>query len=346
MARIVARALPLLSRSSPPPLCGTSVSFCRLPPASSPATPLTLSSSFNPPRALFLILASDSSPPWRRSFQVVPPRGSSPSGTIFSSTRGFRKTRGRQPASKKQVRRKNNKLELSVKICIEEGLPEDPEITNIAEMLKLNAPMAMKIAFDGLKDSEYKSRDASITDVGKFEEIELSVLLCNDDFMQKLNKDWRGVDSTTDVLSMSQHIPGLDLPILMLGDIVISTETAARQAEERGHTLLDEIRILMVHGLLHLLGFDHELGEKAEAEMGKEEELVLRSLGWKGKGLIKSSYDAITDESLQPESSDGDLFLLIQFFTMSILLNDFILQTTLIVLQFEISHRNTNIYFD
>jgi ssRNA-specific RNase YbeY (16S rRNA maturation enzyme) len=112
---------------------------------------------------------------------------------------------------------------------------------------------------------------------------------------------------------------------LLLGDIVISIETAARQAEERGHTLLDEIRILMVcslssflsgsqvvtifvtfswdglmfiqvHGLLHLLGFDHEISCEAEEEMVIEEERVLSSLGWKEKGLIKSAYDLVQNE--------------------------------------------------
>uniref|UniRef100_A0A803PSP2 Uncharacterized protein n=1 Tax=Cannabis sativa TaxID=3483 RepID=A0A803PSP2_CANSA len=152
--------------------------------------------------------------------------------------------------------------------------------------------MAMKLAFDGLKESQYKTRDTAITDVGGFESVELSVLLCNDEFIRKLNKEWRDEDHATDVLSMSDHIPDLNLPILMLGDIVISMETAARQAEERGISLIDEIRILMVHGLLHLLGFDHEISEEAEMEMEKEEELILKSLGWAGKGLIHSAYDA------------------------------------------------------
>lgn len=81
-------------------------------------------------------------------------------------------------------------------------------------MLKLNVPMAMKIAFDGLKDSEYKTRDTSIDDVGKFDKVELSILLCNDDFIRGLNKDWRGEDKATDVLSISQHIAALDLPVV------------------------------------------------------------------------------------------------------------------------------------
>ncbi|KAJ4957639.1 hypothetical protein NE237_024750 [Protea cynaroides] len=222
-------------------------------------------------------------------------------GGIFTAQRGYRKLRRRSG------KKKEKELELIVRISIEEELPDDPEILSIAEMLRLNVPMAMKLAFDGLKDSDYKTRDTTIDDVGGFETVELSVLLCNDELIQKLNKDWRDEDHATDVLSMSQHIPELNLPILMLGDIVISVETAARQAEERGHTLLDEIRILMVHGLLHILGFDHEISDEAEVEMEKEEELILKSLGWKGKGLIQSAYDATDIEGHQLEISDGEL---------------------------------------
>ncbi|XP_042488025.1 endoribonuclease YBEY, chloroplastic-like [Macadamia integrifolia] len=252
----------------------------------------------------FVPSASDSSI-FGRGFHVICGTDRTPAravGGIFSTRRGYRKVRRRL------VKKKEKKqLELNVKICIEEELPDDPEILSIAEMLRLNVPMAMKLAFDGLKDSEYKTRDTTIDDVGGFDTVELSVLLCNDEFIQKLNKDWRDEDHATDVLSMSQHIAELELPILMLGDIVISLETAARQAEERGHALLDEIRILMVHGLLHLLGFDHEVSDKAEAEMEKEEELLLKSLGWKGKGLIQSAYDATNNEGRQLETSDGEL---------------------------------------
>ncbi|KAF5748280.1 hypothetical protein HS088_TW04G00232 [Tripterygium wilfordii] len=217
---------------------------------------------------------------------------------VFAEQRGYRKVRRRTPKSKEK------ELELNVTICIEEELPDDPEILNIAEMLRLNVPMAMKLAIEGLKDSEYKTRDATISDVGGFESVELSVVLCNDEFIRKLNKEWRDEDHATDVLSMSEHIPELKLPILMLGDLVISVETAARQAEERGHSLLDEIRILMIHGLLHLLGFDHEISEEAEAEMEKEEELLLKSLGWKGKGLIQSACEAETAGNSHMEHSD------------------------------------------
>lgn len=264
---------------------------CSLPqPHSSYSVSFNNSSVFpfsnSPPRRISFSLFAQQPQP----FRVVRAAGG-------GGKREYRKVRSRAPKRKKE-------LELSVPICIEESLPDDPEILNIAEMLRLNVPMAMKLAFDGLKGSEYKTRDTAIDDVGRFQSVELSMLLCNDEFIQKLNKEWRDEDHATDVLSMSQHEPGLNLPILMLGDIVISLETAARQAEERGHTLLDEIRILMVHGLLHLLGFDHELSEEAEVEMEKEEELLLQSLGWKGKGLIKSAYDAEENASSQQNSSD------------------------------------------
>jgi hypothetical protein len=87
-------------------------------------------------------------------------------------------------------------------------------VQNIVEILKLNVPMVMKIALDGLVDSNYSTRDTSITDVGKYDKVEVSVLLCNDDFIQNLSKEWRGEDCTADMLSMSQYIPDLDVPIV------------------------------------------------------------------------------------------------------------------------------------
>ncbi|XP_042486696.1 endoribonuclease YBEY, chloroplastic-like isoform X2 [Macadamia integrifolia] len=291
MARILPRVFPLAFNSSTNN-CVASRSLAH-----------SVSVSF---ASRFIISAADSLIFGRR-FHVLPraDRTTSPRtvgvGRIFATQREYRKVRRRSG------KKKEKKLELNVRISTEEELPNDPEILSIAEMLKLNVPMAMKLAFDGLKDSEYTTRDTAIDDVGRYETVELSVLLCNDEFIRKLNKDWRDEDHATDVLSMSQHIPELKLPILMMGDIVISVETAARQAEERGHTLLDEIRILMVHGLLHLLGFDHEVSDEAEAEMEKEEELLLKSFGWKGKGLIQSAYAAANNEGHQLETSDGEL---------------------------------------
>lgn len=83
---------------------------------------------------------------------------------------------------------------------------------------------------------------------------ELSVLLCSDKFIRSVNSEWRGKDVATDVLSFPQN----DQDGVILGDIVISLETAACQAAERDCSLRDEVRVLLLHGLLHLLGYDHE----------------------------------------------------------------------------------------
>ncbi|KAJ1691091.1 hypothetical protein LUZ63_015246 [Rhynchospora breviuscula] len=239
--------------------------------------------------------------PWSCSLSSSRP-SCSPRGLTSSSSspRASYTTRPILPRRRAALRRKQERRmrqpELDVSICIEEELPDHPQIQSIAETLRKDVPDAMKVAFESLKDPKYQTRDKSIKNVNKFQKIELSLLLCDDAFIRKLNKEWRDEDNVTDVLSMSQHIPGLDIPILLLGDLVISVETAARQAEERGHTLLDEIRILMVHGLLHLLGFDHEISCEAEKEMVIEEERVLSSLGWREKGLIQSAYDSLQDE--------------------------------------------------
>lgn len=111
-------------------------------------------------------------------------------------------------------------------------------------------------------------------------ESELSLVLTDDAGIQALNGAWRDKDKATDVLSFPQDLPGL------LGDLVMSVETAKRQCGERGHSLRDELRILMVHGLLHLCGEDHEASDAAYARMAERERVLLSQLGWAGRGLI------------------------------------------------------------
>ena len=90
------------------------------------------------------------------------------------------------------------------------------------------------------------------------EHAELSVLLTDDRGIHQLNRRYRGKDRPTDVLAFELDgtgRPGEQAP--NLGDVVISLDTAARQARRKGHPLLSEVRLLLAHGLLHLLGYDH-----------------------------------------------------------------------------------------
>jgi len=86
---------------------------------------------------------------------------------------------------------------------------------------------------------------------------ELSIALVDDREIASLNHAYRGKDRPTDVLSFAQR-EGEDVAPGLLGDVVISFDTAARQARRRGARVEDELRHLLVHGLLHLLGYDHE----------------------------------------------------------------------------------------
>jgi probable rRNA maturation factor len=97
---------------------------------------------------------------------------------------------------------------------------------------------------------------------------ELSVVLCDDSFIQDLNLRYRQKDKPTDVLSF-----GLEDDVL-LGDIVISVDTAARQADRAGWPLSSEIAMLGVHGLLHLLGYD-DTDEDGALTMERETRRVL-----------------------------------------------------------------------
>jgi probable rRNA maturation factor len=104
----------------------------------------------------------------------------------------------------------------------------------------------------------------------------VSVLLVGDRRMRALNLQYRGLDRTTDVLSFSQlEGPSLQQLSAELGDIVISPAQALRQAKERNETLAREMEILLIHGLLHLMGYDHEKsGYQARKMKAMEEELL------------------------------------------------------------------------
>jgi probable rRNA maturation factor len=105
---------------------------------------------------------------------------------------------------------------------------------------------------------------------------EVSVVLTDDARIRELNLAWRGKDAPTDVLSFPQDDPRV------LGDIVVSLETARRAGEELGHDLLTEVRVLLVHGLCHLLGYDHEQDDEA-AEMRALEARLLGGIGLVGR---------------------------------------------------------------
>jgi probable rRNA maturation factor len=97
--------------------------------------------------------------------------------------------------------------------------------------------------------------------------------------MRGLNRVWRGIDRTTDVLSFSQREGRFsEIRPELLGDIVICVPQAERQAADAGHSLARELERLLVHGLVHILGYDHERGPAEAARMRRKERQFLERL--------------------------------------------------------------------
>ena len=126
-----------------------------------------------------------------------------------------------------------------------------------------------------------RSARAILADVGETS-AELGILFVNDRRMRRLNRLFRGKDHTTDVLAFAMreackpHVARLAPDVL--GDVVISVPTASRQAAEAGRSLDEELDWLLVHGILHLCGYDHELSEKEARRMHRRERMILRSI--------------------------------------------------------------------
>ncbi|QLP96373.1 MAG: rRNA maturation RNase YbeY [Rhodoblastus sp.] len=106
---------------------------------------------------------------------------------------------------------------------------------------------------------------------------ERAILFCDDDAIRALNRDWRRIDKPTNVLSFPAHDdPGRLARSPTLGDIAVAQETCAREAAEEGKRFDDHVRHLIVHGVLHLLGYDHNDDEEAEAMEATERRALAR----------------------------------------------------------------------
>lgn len=109
-----------------------------------------------------------------------------------------------------------------------------------------------------VRPAEVRRRAERMLAALRMDRAELSVLLCDDATIHALNREYRRKDRPTDVLAFAMREgEGGALHPGLLGDVVISVETARRQAGEHGRTIVDEVTFLLAHGLLHLLGYDH-----------------------------------------------------------------------------------------
>ena len=137
-----------------------------------------------------------------------------------------------------------------------------------------------------------KEINRAVNLIGKLydvEDSEVSITLTDDENIHELNKNYRSIDRPTDVLSFAfreSDEPDIffdndsesDIKVDVLGDIIISAERAQSQAKEYGHSFLREMVFLTVHGMLHLLGYDH-MEDEERREMEEEQKFVMSKLG-------------------------------------------------------------------
>jgi probable rRNA maturation factor len=149
---------------------------------------------------------------------------------------------------------------------------------------------------DGISLIEQAARVALDTACPGLGPVGIAIVLADDAMLRDLNHTWRGKDAPTNVLSfpatdteegMRPEPPFPGVP-LELGDIVMARETCEREALEQGKSLSDHVRHLTIHGVLHLLGYDHEADDEAERMEGLETR-ILAGLGvadpYRDKGL-------------------------------------------------------------
>lgn len=148
-------------------------------------------------------------------------------------------------------------------------------------MTQLSLDIEAETPIDAATTAALRKAAAAVLAYGQVEgEAALTILLTDDEQMRLLNRDFAGLDEPTDVLSF-----GTDLDEMMpeemtgyLGDIAISMMKAKQQAEKGGHSLTAELQLLTVHGVLHLLGYDH-YDEEEKAVMWEAQKAVLDGLG-------------------------------------------------------------------
>lgn len=109
------------------------------------------------------------------------------------------------------------------------------------------------------------------------DELDVTIYLTDNEEITALNKEWMGVEAPTDVLSFPSEEIDVDTGNQYLGDIIISTMKAAEQAETNGHKLEEECQLLVVHGMLHLFGYDHST-DVEKIEMWKAQSRILKDL--------------------------------------------------------------------
>jgi probable rRNA maturation factor len=139
----------------------------------------------------------------------------------------------------------------------------------------------IKLPYKTLTESFFSSITDGTLVQCKTDNVSVNLILTDNEYIQTINSEYRGKDQPTDVISFAYRddpFPIIDNPMEELGDIYISLEKASEQAIEYEVSIEDELKRLMIHGVLHLLGYDHEKSEEDEKRMNLLEEKIFSAI--------------------------------------------------------------------
>ena len=142
--------------------------------------------------------------------------------------------------------------------------------------IRIDSPFQAQVQEDWLR----QAIEATLGSEEFGHSVELSLLVTGDEIVQELNRDYRGIDRTTDVLSFAfqegadSSFPPSANGVFHLGEVIISCPQAAKQAMEQSHSLRRELTILTIHGVLHLLGYEHQRPQEEGKMRFKENEIL------------------------------------------------------------------------
>jgi probable rRNA maturation factor len=143
-------------------------------------------------------------------------------------------------------------------------------------MVTIQVKRRVKLPFD--KSILLRAAQTTLEATSTAENSAVSIVVGNDDLLHKLNMQYRQVDTPTDVLSFPSGEVDPDTSDVYLGDVVISLPRAHEQASAEGHPIVEEVQLLVIHGILHLLGYDHE-NAKDKKRMQVTQDSILTDLG-------------------------------------------------------------------
>jgi rRNA maturation RNase YbeY len=139
----------------------------------------------------------------------------------------------------------------------------------------------INLPYKNIGKNKIKTVASTAAEMLELKDASITIVMTSDRYIRKINNEFRGHDEPTDVISFSNRdnpFPAVDDTSEEIGDIYISIDRADRQSQEYRVTLQDELKRLIVHGILHLVGYDHERSDEDEEIMLRKEEEICRCI--------------------------------------------------------------------